>query len=121
MLLAAQRRRIAAFTAAALLILFAGQPLHGAATAAAGTAHATASIAADPGVATPGAHHTHLCPLCRAANQARVAITAPPHAVLRGVSFRPFSLQPAPVDSARSIDLCASGPRAPPHLFSPLV
>jgi hypothetical protein len=118
--LTAQRGRIAAITAAALLSLFAGQPLHGAATAA-GASHGAASIAADPGVASHGAHHAHICPLCRAANQTRVAIVAAPEAAHRVVSFHPFSLHAAPADSAHPIELCASGPRAPPLMLAPLV
>jgi hypothetical protein len=120
--MAAQRGRIAAVTAAALLSLFASQPLHGAAaTAATSAAPVATSFAADPGVATPDAHHAHLCPLCRAANQARVAIIATPFTALAATAFHPFSIHAAPLGPALSTDLCASGPRAPPFSLSSLV
>jgi len=123
MALAAQRGRIAAFTAVALLALFASQPLHGAAAvfAESGSPLSATSIAADPGAATPGAHRAHLCPLCGAASQARVAIHAASHAAPAEPSFQVFSFHALQQGPAHAVDLCATGPRAPPRSLSPLV
>ncbi len=119
-MLAAQRARIAAVTAVALLALFVGQPLHG--PAAGGEFHgATTSFASASGEAAPASHHAHSCPLCRAANQARVAITAAPQAIFAAVTFH-HALAPATPDRiARRLDLGATGPRAPPASLSSLV
>jgi hypothetical protein len=117
---AARHARIAAVTAAALLALFVGQPLHGPA-AASGFRDATASFAADPGAATQGGHHAHLCPLCRAANQTRAAIAATPNAVFAAPAFHGAAIPTLSGGSLQQLALCDSGPRAPPTLLSPLV
>jgi len=120
MQLRVQRRRIAALTAAALFALFVGQPLHG--PAAATVFHgATASFASDPGAATQGGHHVHLCPLCRAANQARSALAAAPHAVLAERVHPLVAIASISGGSLQQLDPCATGPRAPPTPLSPLV
>jgi hypothetical protein len=119
-MLAAQRARIAALTAAALLALFVGQPLHG--PAAASEFHgSTTSFASDAGVAPPGTHHAHLCPLCRAANQARFVLAAVPNAILTAFVVHHSIALATPIRPVHRLDLGVSGPRAPPTPLSPLV
>lgn len=117
---AAQRARIAAITAAALFFLFVGQPLHGPA-AAADFGSVAASFASDDGGATPDSHHAHLCPLCRAANQARFAMgTATQAAITLCAAHRSFA--PATPDRlTHPLQRSPSAPRAPPSPLSPLV
>ncbi len=120
-MLAAQRARIAAVTAAALLALFAGQPLHGAAAAAGEFNGATTRFASESGAATPGSHHAHLCPLCRAANQSRFAMATAPIAVLDAFVLPSALALATPIQPVPRLDLGASGPRAPPTPPSKLV
>jgi hypothetical protein len=119
-MLAAQRARIAAVTAAALLVLFVGQPLHGPAVAAE-FGSAVTSFAADASGATSDAHHAHLCPLCRAANQARFAMAAAGQANVTAFVFH-GSLAPATPDRlTHRLHRSPSAARAPPSPLSPLV
>lgn len=119
-MLAAQRARIAAATAAALLVLFVGQPLHGPAVAAE-FGSAVTSFASNAGGATPDSHHAHLCPLCRAANQARFAMATAEQAVVTAFVFQ-RSLAPATPDRLiLRLHHSPSAPRGPPSPLSPLV
>jgi hypothetical protein len=82
---------------------------------------ATTRFASDASVATPGSHHAHLCPLCRAANQTRFATATTPHAVLTAFAFQRSLALATPDQPVHRLDRGASGPRAPPTPLSPLV